>query len=222
MKWGLLGGTFDPIHLGHLRCAEEIREALGLEKILFVPAAQPPLKRNDITPFPDRLKMIRLAVRNNPAFSVSALEGRRKGRSYSIDTVRLLIERHGKALELFFILGQDAFRDIRLWKDWEDLLALCHFVVMTRPGCGDEDLGDILTPPLAARYRYVRNRKAHRGPAGTFIFFRPVTCLEISSTGIRKRLAGGASVRYLLPRRVIDYILRHALYKTGPMYNLFI
>jgi len=222
MKWGLLGGTFDPIHLGHLRCAEEIREILGLEKILFVPAARPPLKRNDITPFRDRLKMIRLAVRENPAFEVSALEGRRKGLSYSIDTVRALFERHGKALELFFILGQDAFRDIRLWKDWEELLKLCHFVVMTRPGCGEENLDEILTPQLAGRYRYVRNRKAHRGPGGTFILFRPVTCLDISSTEIRRRLAGGNSVRYLIPERVIDYIARRSLYQTQPMYNMFI
>ncbi len=222
MKWGLLGGTFDPIHLGHLRCAEEVREILGLEKILFVPAARPPLKRKEITPFPDRLKMIRLAVSGNPAFEVSGLEGRRKGRSYSIDTVRHLLELHGKGLELFFILGQDAFQDIRLWKDWEELLSLCHFVVMTRPGYGKEDLHDILTPDLAARYRYTRTRKGFRSPAGTFIFFRSVTFLDISSTDIRKRLAEGRSVHYLLPQRVIDYIVRKSLYQTGPLYNLFI
>jgi len=222
MKWGLLGGTFDPIHLGHLRCAEEIRESFGLEKVLFVPAARPPLKRTDITPFPDRLKMIRLAIRGNQALDVSAVEGRRKGRSYSIDTVRYFLDLHGKGLELFFVLGQDAFQDIRLWKDWEELLSLCHFVVMTRPGYGKEDLHDILTPGLAARYRYTRNRKAFRGPAGTFIFFRSVSFLDISSTGIRKRLAEGKSVRYLLPQRVIDYIFKNSLYQTDPMYNLFI
>jgi len=223
MKWGLLGGTFDPIHFGHLRCAEEIRESFGLEKILFVPAARPPLKRNEITPFADRLKMIRLAIRRNPAFEVSAAEGRRKGRSYSIDTVRHFLDIHGKALELFFILGQDAFQDIRLWKDWEELLSLCHFVVMTRPGYEErETLRGILTPDLAARYRYVRSRNAFRGPSGTFIFFRSVTFLDISSTEIRKRLASGKSVRYLVPRRVIDYIFKKSLYQTESMYNVFI
>lgn len=223
MKWGLLGGTFDPIHFGHLRCAEEIRESFGLEKILFVPAARPPLKRNEITPFADRLKMIRLAIRRNPAFEVSAAEGRRKGRSYSIDTIRHFLDIHGKALELFFILGQDAFQDIRLWKDWEELLSLCHFVVMTRPGYEErETLRGILTPDLAARYRYVRSRNAFRGPSGTFIFFRSVTFLDISSTEIRKRLASGKSVRYLVPRRVIDYIFKKSLYQTESMYNVFI
>lgn len=223
MKWGLLGGTFDPIHLGHLRCAEEIRESFGLEKVLFVPAARPPLKRTNVTPFPDRLKMIELAIRGNPAFEVSAVEGRRKGRSYSIDTVRHFLDLHGKARELFFILGQDAFQDIRLWKDWEELLSLCHFVVMTRPGYGKKEvLRGIFSSALAARYRYVRSRKAFRGPAGTFIFFRSVTFLDISSTEIRKRLARGKSVRYLIPRRVIDYIFKKSLYQAEPMYNIFI
>ena len=222
MKWGLLGGTFDPIHVGHLRCAEEIREIFGLDKILFVPAASPPLKRKEIAPFADRLKMIRLAIRGNPAFEISSLEGRRKGPSYTIDTVRRFLDLHGKDVELFFILGQDAFQDIRLWKDWEDLLSLCHFVVMTRPGCGKEDLGDILTPHLADRCRYVRNRKGFRGPTGTFIFFRPVTCLDISSTEIRRRLAEGKSVRYLVPQRVLDYIHKKSLYHADPMYNIFI
>jgi nicotinate-nucleotide adenylyltransferase len=222
MKWGLLGGTFDPIHLGHLRCAEEMREIFGLDKIIFIPAARPPLKKNEITPFADRLKMIRLAIRGNPAFEVSTIEGRRKGRSYTIDTVRHFLDLQGKGLELFFILGEDAFRDIRLWKDWEELLSRCHFAVMNRPGFGKEDLAGILTPQLAARCRYIRSRSGFRGPAGTFIFFRPVTCLDISSTDIRKRLAEGKSVRYLIPERVLDYIYKKSLYHADPMHNIFI
>ncbi len=216
MKWGLLGGTFDPIHLGHLRCAEEIRELFGLEKVIFVPAAGPPLKKSKITPFADRLKMVEQAVRENPAFEASGVEGRRQGISYSVDTVRHFRETHGPGLELFFILGQDAFQDIARWKDWEELLSLCHFVVMTRPGYERQGLEGVLPPGTAARFTPDPRRKAFRGLGGTSIFFRSVTFLDISSTEIRKRLAGGKSVRYLVPPSVLNYIAGKSLYVKGP------
>ena len=214
MKWGILGGTFDPIHLGHLRCAEEVREAFGLEKIFFVPAASPPLKQTKITSFPDRLAMVKLAIEGNSAFEVSGVEGRRKGLSYSIDTVRSFREAQGKSLELFFILGQDAFSDIRKWKGWEELLFLCNFVVMARPGYENQRLDDILSPAVAARYRYTNRRKAFRCEGRTFIFFRSVTFLDISSTDIRKRILKKKSVRYLLSDPVRKYIDQQSLYRS--------
>jgi nicotinate-nucleotide adenylyltransferase len=214
MKWGLFGGTFDPIHLGHLRCAEEIREAFGLEKILFVPAASPPLKMRNITSFRDRLTMVKLAIEGSSAFEVSAVEGEREGRSYSIDTVRFFRETCGESLELFFILGQDAFADIRKWKGWEDLLFLCHFVVMTRPGYQHQRLDDLLSPGVAARYQYTAHRKGFLHESGTFIFFRSVTFLDISSTDIRKRISKKKSVRYLLPNPVMEYISQKSLYTS--------
>jgi nicotinate-nucleotide adenylyltransferase len=215
MKWGLLGGTFDPVHLGHLRCAEEVRELFDLEKVLFVPAADPPLKRKKITLYPDRLRMVKQAVKGHPAFEASDVEGRRKGPSYTIDTVRHFLEAGGESLQLFFILGQDAFRCIRLWKDWKELLSLCHFVIMTRPGFIQEDMDDILTPEVAARLRYVKSRKALRTPGGTCVFFSSVSYLDISSTDIRRRLAAGQSVRYLVPDPVLDYISKNSLYRRG-------
>ncbi len=211
MKWGLFGGTFDPIHIGHLRCAEEVREMLGLDKVLFVPAASPPLKRSRITPYTGRRKMVELALAENPAFEVSDIEGRRKGRSYSVDTVRWILENNPKSsLELHFILGQDAFQDIRRWKNWQELLTLCNFAVMTRTGYERQQLDDILPPGFAGRYWY--SRGAFRSVPGTAIRFLPVTFLDISSTEIRKRLARGKSVRYLVPEPVLDYISRESLY----------
>ncbi|MBP8984838.1 MAG: nicotinate-nucleotide adenylyltransferase [Syntrophobacterales bacterium] len=213
MRWGLLGGTFDPIHVGHLRCAEEVREMFGLDRVLFVPAASPPLKKAKVTPFADRLKMVALAVEGNPAFEVSDAEARREGRSYSVDTVRHFLDARGRDLDLFFILGRDAFADIRRWKDWEKLLLLCHFVVMTRPGYDDQRLDEILPTSTAASFRYLPARKAFRSPSGSSLFFRSVTFLDISSTDIRKRLSRGKSVRYLVPDAVIGYIDRHSLYR---------
>ncbi len=212
MKWGLLGGTFDPIHLGHLRCAEEVREMFRLDKVIFAPAASPPLKRSKITPFPDRLKMVKLAVQGNPAFEATDVEGRREGRSYSIDTVRYFRDTLGGTPELFFILGQDAFKDIKRWKDWEELLSLCHFVVVTRPGHEQRNADNILPPGISHLFQYMPNRKAFRSKRGTFVFFRPVTLLDISSTEIRKRISRQKSVRYLLPGPVLDYISRQSLY----------
>ena len=143
MKWGLFGGTFDPIHIGHLRCAEEMLEIFDLNRIIFVPASRPPHKLNAaITPFYHREQMIRLAIEGNPAFSFSDVENRREGTSYSVETVEYLLDKYRlENLELYFILGQDAFHAIRTWKDWERLLLLCHFAVMTRPGLREPGAG---------------------------------------------------------------------------------
>jgi nicotinate-nucleotide adenylyltransferase len=216
MKWGLFGGTFDPIHIGHLRCAEEIMEIFDLNRIIFVPAAKPPHKiEAAITPFYHRESMIRMAIEGNPAFTFSDVENRRGGTSYSVETVEYLLDKYRlENLDLYFILGQDAFHAIRTWKDWERLLQLCHFAVMTRPGYVNQGLEAILTPEVAARFTYDPEKKGFLGPTGHFLYFREVTFLDISSSNIRKRASEGKEVNYLVPDRVRHYIVKNTLYRN--------
>ena len=216
MKWGIFGGTFDPVHLGHLRCAEEIREAFTLDKIIFVPSHRQPLKRTGgITPFPHRAEMLQLAIEGNRFFKLSDIEHRRGGTSYSIETIEDFLSRGGKACTLYFITGQDAFQDIRLWKDWRRLLARCHFIVMTRPGYEPKSLEGILGAPDAAGYRYAKREDCYRKPGGKALYFRRTTFLDISSTDIRRRLAHGDSIRFLVPEPVRAYITLRRLYKKS-------
>ena len=214
MKRGILGGTFDPIHIGHLRCAQEILEIFELEKIIFVPASHPPLKtRRDIIPFDHRIEMIRLAAEGNLLFDVSDIEERREGISYSIETVKYFLKKYGEDLKLYFILGQDAFQKIEMWKNLEELLSLCNFVVMTRPGYSVKRLGEILPADFASQFRYNGDTDEFKGPAGSSIFFREVTLLGVSSTDIRNKVRGGKSIRYIVPESVCDYISEHLLYR---------
>jgi len=212
MKWGILGGTFDPIHMGHLRCAEEIRELFALDRVLFVPNSQPPHKDYPVvTPFAQRAQMVRLAIADHPSFSFSDLESKRVGMSYSVETVELLLASHPEA-ELYFIMGQDAFQTIQTWKDWERLLLTCHLVVMTRAGWKNEGLEEILPPEYAGRFRYNAVLNGYQGPTGQTIFFRQVSFLEVSSSDIRTRIKAGKSVRYLVPEAVLTYLAKTGCY----------
>jgi nicotinate-nucleotide adenylyltransferase len=215
MKWGLFGGTFDPIHIGHLRCASEMQEIFDLNRIIFVPAARPPHKLNAaITPFYHREQMIRLAIEGNPDFSFSDVENRREKTSYSVETVEYVLDKYRlENLELYFIIGQDAFHAIRTWKEWERLLLMCHFAVMTRPGYGHRDLDVTLGPEFASRFAYDETRRAFCGPTGHTISFREVTFLDIASSNIRKRAQEGKEVRYLVPDEVRHYIVKNSLYR---------
>src|SRR5512133_2082223 len=209
MKWGLFGGTFDPIHIGHLRCAEEMIEIFDLNRIIFVPASRPPHKLTGaITPFYHREQMIRLAIEGNPAFSFSDVENRRGGTSYSVETVEYLLDKYRlENLDLYFILGQDAFHAIRTWKDWERLLTICNFAVMTRPGYANHGLATIITEEYASRFTYDESIRGFRGPMGHTIYFREVTFLDISSSNIRQRAKEGKSVNYLVPDAVRHYVV---------------
>jgi len=209
MKWGLFGGTFDPVHLGHLRCAQEVLELFALDKILFIPAGIQPLKVDrDILPFHHREQMIRLAIEGNPSFAVSDIEDRRGGRSYSVETVRHFLDTAPDGTELFFILGQDAFHGIPMWKEWQELLRLCNFVVMTRPGHETKDLTGVFPPDVASLFHYDKAAGGFRGSADRSIFFRGLTLLDISSTDIRNRVREHLSIRYLVPDPVRHYILK--------------
>lgn len=216
MKWGLLGGTFDPIHTGHLRCAEEVLEIFDLNRIIFVPASKPPHKIDAaITSFHHREQMIMQAIEGNPIFSFSDVEKRREDTSYSVETVEYILKKYMENLKLYFILGQDAFHAIQTWKDWQRLLLLCNFVVMTRPGYEDRGLEGILPADFASRFTYDDTVKGFRGPTGHVIFFRGVTFLDISSSDIRKRVREGKSIKYLVPDTVRHYIVKNSLYKNS-------
>lgn len=214
MKVGLFGGSFDPIHLGHLRCAEELVELLGLDEMIFIPAERHPLKEGrSLLPFHHRAAMVRIAIAGNPSFALSEREHLREGPSYSIDTVREFVRDYPDGTDFFFIMGQDAFRDITLWKSWRDLLQSCRVIVMGRPGFDGTSLRDMLPAGARDDFSYDAADECFRGSRGGAVCFRRVTLLDISSTDIRKRRAAGQSIRYLLPEPVLHYIQSEGLYR---------
>ena len=214
MKWGLFGGTFDPIHFGHLRSAEEIMEIFQLNRIIFVPSSRPPHKLEaEITSFYHREQMVRMSIEGNVNFSFSEVENLRAGKSYSVETVEYILSKYMENLELYFIVGQDAFEAVTTWKEWEKLLLLCNFAVMTRPGYKNKGLDNILTKEFAAQFVYDKQVDGFKGPTGHAIYFRNTTFLDISSSRIRTMAKTGKSVRYLAPDNVRQYIAKNSLYK---------
>lgn len=208
----MFGGTFNPIHLGHLRGAEEIREAFHLEEVNFIPSFIPPHKVTEkVIEAKHRLEMVRLATSNNPYFSTSEIELSRHGKSYTIDTLRFFRERHPDAL--FFILGRDAFVEIETWKEFRNLFSFCHFIVMTRPGSQKNDSFSPLPKTLATDFRYTPEEKAWIHLSGNRLYFREISFLDISSTRVRELIAKGNSVKYLIPAKVEAYIQKHGLYR---------
>lgn len=185
-RLGILGGSFDPIHNGHLICAEQLGEAAGLERVLFMPCSRSPHKRmHDPAPDSHRIAMVELAVAGHPAFEVSDLEIRRGGISYTVDTVRQLRDGLGRDIELWLLMGMDAYLEIPAWKDPHTVLAECRFAVARRPGSDDRSLGEA----YREKTRFVN-----------------ITAVDISSSDIRDRLRQGKSIRYLVPEAVRDYI----------------
>jgi nicotinate-nucleotide adenylyltransferase len=214
MKWGLFGGTFDPIHFGHLRAAQELIELVNLDRVVFIPAFLPPHKTDRvISSFEHRLQMVRLAVSDNERFAFSDVDNQRPGKSYSIDTVRYFLNSHDENLELYFITGQDAFDAITTWHQWDELLSLCHFVVMTRPGYENRGLAHILPEDIAASYVYNDLNDCFLGPQESRIYFRKTTFLDISSSAIRQSIQQVLSVQYLVPDQVIRFINEKRLYR---------
>jgi nicotinate-nucleotide adenylyltransferase len=211
-KLGLFGGSFNPIHTGHLRAAEEVREALGLDRVIFVPAADPPHKAPaELAPVAHRLAMARLATAQHKAFEVSDFEAARPEKSYSIFTIQHFRETAAAGSALFFLVGADAFAEIATWRRWREALAAAIFVVMTRPGSRVAKPADALPADFAARYKK-QATGVYATPAGARLLFQPVTGLDIASSDIRRRLAEGRSIRYLVPNTVAHYIAAHRLY----------
>jgi nicotinate-nucleotide adenylyltransferase len=187
---GLLGGTFNPIHYGHLVLAEEARELLRLDEVWFMPVAEPPLKDEpELAPAQDRLRMVALAVADQPQFRASDLEIQRGGKSYTVDTLRALRQQHGEGVAWYFIVGADAAEQFASWRGIDDVLKLCRFVVARRPGYQRQ----IVLP-------------------GVDMIDIPL--LNISATDIRQRLAQQRSIRFLVPEAVRRYLMDQALYQT--------
>ncbi|MBH0201024.1 MAG: nicotinate-nucleotide adenylyltransferase [Nitrospira sp.] len=219
-KVGLLGGSFDPIHTGHLTIARQVQEHLQLSRVLFIPTGDPPHKRDgSLAPANVRLEMVRLAIADNPFFTVSDIEVQRKGKSYSIDTIRTLQHHYGPSTVLFFIIGLDAFLDFPTWREPKELLRICHFVVVPRPGQSFRALaGMSLLPPLApdgltGLDTGALNRLDIAIPSAS-----EVTCLALppcptSASEIRRRVRNGLPLANMLPPLVESYILRHSLYQ---------
>lgn len=188
MRIGILGGTFNPIHIGHLILAEEACFKLKLDKLILVPAFMPPHKdTRDVIDAKDRLEMVRLAIEDNPAFEISTYEVDSKKKSYSIDTLKEFRKIYGDEAQLCFITGSDSLKDIFSWKNINDIFKISKFIVANRPGYPLKDIPK---------------------EADTVV----ITPIEVSSEDIRKRLKEGRSIRYLVSEKVRKYILEHNLY----------
>ncbi len=212
MRIGLFGGTFNPIHIGHLRAAEEVREAMGLDLVYFIPCGNPPHKSDDdLAPADRRLEMVRLATKNNWHFMVSDVEIRRGGPSYTIDTVRFFLSSFRHRSEWFLMMGLDAFRELRTWKDAKTLTTLCNIVVHTRD-FGEE--GQLPEGALAELnyFGYTKVDGHYVNSSRRELHFVKTTYLPISATRIRETIRQGRSIRYLVSSEVAEYILHHRLY----------
>jgi nicotinate-nucleotide adenylyltransferase len=207
-----MGGTFDPVHFGHLRLAEEGRQALDLARVLWIPAGQPPHRAAPGVSGRDRLHMVRLAVARNSHFEVDDAEVRSAAPSYSVVTLERLRKLHGPRRPLVLLLGSDAFAGLAAWHRWEELFALAHIGVATRPG--HELTTAALPAPLAhhcAARIAAEAAELARKPAGCIVTFA-MTPLAISASAIRAEIAAGRSAAYLLPDSVLDYIETKGLY----------
>lgn len=211
---GVIGGTFDPIHYGHLRLAEELGETLKLGEVRLVPSGTPPHRNAPQVTAAHRLAMVRLATAGNPRFTVDEREVRRAGPGYTFDTLTELRAEEGASRPLVLLLGADAFLEFATWHRWHEIFKLAHVAVAHRPGFPLERWSERMPQPLAREYsaRLIRQPLAtHLQPAGGIVVV-PLTALDISATVIRDMLQAGASPRYLLPASVLDYIRSNRLY----------
>jgi len=198
MRVGVIGGTFDPIHIGHLIVAEGARDALDLQRVIFVPAGQPPHKRSSrISPAEHRLEMVRLAIAGNGYFTASRVDIDREGPSYTVDTIRLLHDQWGAGVRIYYLIGSDSLAELPTWYQPERLLEICQVVAVPRPGYEpDLESLDVKIPGAAERIRMLN---------------MPV--VDLSATEIRDRIRDRRSIRYLVPDAVQRYIYRHRLYR---------
>ncbi|NOX20334.1 MAG: nicotinate-nucleotide adenylyltransferase [Nitrospirae bacterium] len=212
-KIGILGGTFNPIHFGHLRLAEEVREKLNLSRIIFIPSCIPPLKKSDVVSADHRLEMVRMAIESNPFFELSDIECKRQGISYTLHTLKELRQIwHGT--ELVFIMGIDSFLELPLWYKPEEIVELTDFAIMNRP---PHSITEIYGSP------YLKTTEMDDSDgiitlelvSGRKVFLLEVQGLDISASRIRQKVRNGESIKYLLPESVELYIISKGLYKRA-------
>jgi nicotinate-nucleotide adenylyltransferase len=224
VRLGVMGGTFNPIHYGHLVAANEVCEAFALDTVIFVPASIPPHKdQTEIIEARHRLMMAMLATMSHPHFAVSSMEVDRPGASYSVDTIAQVKQMYPEPLTIYFILGIDAFVEIASWRQPDVLLRSCHTIITSRPGYNLYELAPTLLKRLSELYSGLKFEPVEEGkklPVPSFrvsntahhIFLHEVSALDISSTRIRQRVKAGHTVAYLLPEAVDAYIQKYQLY----------
>ena len=224
MRIGIMGGTFDPIHLGHLRAAEEIYWAFGLDRIIFVPAARPPHKEEVVAASAmHRYEMVSLATVFTPYFTVSPIELQREGKSYSVETVREFQRLSGPDTNLYFVVGVDAFLEMSEWREAKELLTLARVIVTARPGWRLDEVEHLLAPEQRRllghpTFRYLKvsevdPERVEESPAPRQVLLVEVVSLDIASREIRQLVEEGRSIRHLVPDTVAAYMAKNRLYQ---------
>ncbi|MGB7815803.1 MAG: nicotinate-nucleotide adenylyltransferase [Methylotenera sp.] len=209
---GLLGGTFNPIHYGHLRMAQELADALGFDEVRFIPSANPPHRTTPEVSAEHRAAMVQLAIADNPLFKLDMRELARTGASYMIDTLISLRKELGEHAVLCLIMGSDAFVKLDTWHHWQKLLDYCHIILVQRPNIAPDQPKLSVELTALLHDHYTENVDDLTNKTSGYIHMQKITPLDISATKIRESLKAGQSVRYLMPENVIAYIATHKLY----------
>jgi len=220
MRIGLFGGTFNPVHLGHLRAALEVKEGFGLDEVILIPAAIPPHKMpGEVADATDRLHMLNLALEGATGLAISKVELKRSGPSYTIDTVQHFKHMLPEPSRIYLIMGMDAFLEIDSWKSYDELLMQIPFVILSRPDSGrtDNDSGwklmeKFVASNISADYVFSESQSCYRAKDKQPVYIWEVTALDISSTKIRNLINSERSIEYLVPQKVADYIRSKGLY----------
>ena len=220
MRIGLFGGTYNPVHFGHLRSALEVKEGFELDEVILIPAALPPHKLSgEVAEAADRLLMLRLALEDTAGLKLSDVELKRAGPSYTIDTVQYFKRTLPPESRIFLIMGLDAFLEIDTWKSYEELLRQVPFIIINRPKAGGEAHGlrwkaleDYLKAAISADYAFVESQRGFCCPNKQPVYVFEVTALDISSTALRRLVKKGRSVEYLVPQKVAEFIKSKGIY----------
>ncbi len=200
-KVGIMGGTFNPIHIGHLMAAEAARDEFSLDEVLFIPTGHPPHKNGEVAPSEYRLAMAKLAIQSNPYFNLSSIETDREGTTYTVDTLRLLLKQYPENYSFYYIIGGDTLMELDTWRQFDRVSTMCSFIVYKRPGISVEEM-ELKAKELTERF-------------SANILYSKGSAVDVSSTDIREKLKKDKTVRYLIPDSVLYYINRNNLYKKS-------
>lgn len=220
MRIGLFGGTFNPVHIGHLRAALEVKEGFELDEVILIPAALPPHKiPGEVAEAADRLQMLNLALEESPHFKLSDVELKRAGPSYTIDTVEHFKQTLPDQSRIYLIMGMDAFLEIDTWKSYDELLVQIPLIVINRPkpgcafnDCGWESMENYLKSKISKDFVFSESQNCYCAKNKQPIYVFTVTGLDISSTRVRDLIGAGRSIRYLVPQKVAEFINSKGLY----------